>query len=53
LERAGAVAGAAVLILSAVATPIGGDYDIGESAFGGLDEKAFDDPVDGNHGSMD
>ena len=50
LERAGAVAGAAVLILSAVASPIGGDYDIGESAFCGLNEKAFDDPRESHIG---
>ena len=47
-ERAGAVASAAVLILSAVASPIGGDYDIRFRAFGGLNEKAFDDPEDGH-----
>jgi hypothetical protein len=41
------------LILSAVASPIGGDDDIGEGAFGGFDEKAFDDPRKGNHGGMD
>jgi hypothetical protein len=50
LERAGSVAGAAVLILSAVASPIGGDYDIGVAAFGRLNEKAFDDPEDGHIG---
>jgi hypothetical protein len=33
------------LILSAVATPVGGDDDIGESAFGRFNEKAFDEPV--------
>jgi hypothetical protein len=56
LERAGAVASAAVGLFcvtaaggfSAVATPIGGDNDIGESAFGGLYEKAFDEPEDGH-----
>ena len=37
----------------AVAPPVGGDDDIGESAFGRADEKAFDDPVDGGHGGMD
>jgi hypothetical protein len=36
------------LILSAVATPVGGDYDIGEGAFGRLNEKAFDDPENGH-----
>ena len=49
LERRAAVAGAAVVILSAVATPIGGDDDIGVGAFGRLNEKAFDDPVDGHN----
>jgi len=49
-EGRAAVASAAVLILRAVATPIGGDDDIGESAFGGFNEKAFDDPREGNHG---
>ena len=48
LERAGAVASAAVGFVSAVATPIGGDNDIGEGAFGRLNEKAFDDPEDGH-----
>ena len=53
-ERRAAVAGAAVLILSAVATPVGGDDDIGEGAFGRFDEKAFDDPDNGDvHGGMD
>jgi hypothetical protein len=52
LERAGAVAGAAVLILRAVATPVGGDYDIRFRAFGRFDEKAFDDPREGNHGRL-
>ena len=47
-ERAGAVASAAVLILRAVASPVGGDDDIGESAFNGFAEKAFDDPEDGH-----
>ena len=47
LERRAAVAGAGVLILRAVAPPVGGNHDIGESAFGGLNEKAFDDPEDG------
>jgi len=47
-KRAGAVASAAVLILSAVATPVGGNHDIGEGAFGRLNEKAFDDPEDGH-----
>jgi hypothetical protein len=47
-ERRAAVAGAAVLILSAVAPPVGGDDDIGESAFDFADEKAFDDPEDGH-----
>jgi hypothetical protein len=40
------------LILSAVASPIGGDYDIGITAFGGLNKKAFDDPREGNHGGI-
>ena len=40
------------MILSAVATPIGGDDDIGESAFGGFDQQAFDDPREGNHGRL-
>jgi hypothetical protein len=40
------------LILSAVATPIGGDDDIGIAAFDGLNEKAFDDPREGNHGRL-
>lgn len=45
-ERAGAVAGAAVAVLRAVATPVGGDDDIGEAAFDGLRQEAFDDPRD-------
>ena len=49
-ERRAAVAGAAVLILSAVASPIGGDDDIGVWAFNGFAEKAFDDPEDGHIG---
>ena len=53
LERAGAVASAAERFLRAVATPVGGDDDIGERAFGRLNEKAFDDPREGNHGGMD
>ena len=56
-ERAGAVAGAGVGLrvvsgagfLGAVAPPVGGDDDIGEGAFGRLNEKAFDDPRDGGH----
>jgi hypothetical protein len=52
-ERRAAVAGAAVLILRAVASPIGGDDDILFRAFGRFDEKAFDDLRDGNHGGMD
>ena len=56
LERAGAVARSAVGLFcvtaaggfSAVASPIGGDNDIGERAFGGLYEKAFDEPEDGH-----
>ncbi len=48
-ERAGAVAGAAVVILRTVATPVGGDDNISERAFGRLNEKAFDDPRDGGH----
>jgi len=50
LERAGAVAGSAVLILSAAASPIGGDDNISERAFGRFNEKAFDDPEDGHIG---
>jgi hypothetical protein len=38
------------LILNAVASPVGGDYDIGEGAFGLADEEAFDDPEDGHIG---
>ena len=51
-ERRAAVAGAAVLILRAIAPPIGGDDDIGESAFGRFYQQAFDDPRD-VHGGMD
>jgi hypothetical protein len=40
------------LILRAVASPIGGDDDIGVGAFDFADEKAFDDPRD-VHGGMD
>ena len=47
-KRAGAVAGSAVVILRAVATPIGGNYDIRFRAFYGLGEKAFDEPEDGH-----
>ena len=50
LERRSAVASAAVVILTAVASPIGGDNDIGESAFRWFNEKAFDDPREGGHG---
>jgi len=48
--RSATVAGAAVLILRAVASPVGGDDDIGESAFDGLRQEAFDDPRDGHKG---
>ena len=34
------------MILSAVASPVGGDDDIRFRAFGRLNEKAFDDPKD-------
>jgi len=47
-ERAATVAGAVVVLIGAVASPIGGDDDIGEGAFGRFDEKAFDDPEDGH-----
>ena len=47
-ERAATVAGSAVRFLRAVATPVGGDDDIGVGAFGRLNEKAFDDPRDGH-----
>jgi hypothetical protein len=40
------------LILSAVATPVGGNHDIGIAAFDGFNEKAFDDPREGNHGGL-
>ena len=49
-ERRRAVASAAVGFVSAVASPVGGDYDIGVRAFGRLDEKAFDEPEDGHGG---
>ena len=51
-ERRRAVASAAVLILSAVATPVSGDDDIDVGAFGGLNEEAFDDPRERNHGGI-
>ena len=35
---------------SAVATPVGGDDNVRVGAFGGLDEKAFDEPEDGHIG---
>ena len=47
-KRAGAVARSAVGFVSAVASPVGGDYDIDVGAFGGLYEKAFDEPEDGH-----
>ena len=49
-EAGRSVASAAERFLRAVATPVGGDDDIGESAFDFADEKAFDDPREGNHG---
>ena len=48
-ERSAAVAGAAVLSIDTVAAPVGGDDDVGETAFGGLNEKAFNDPREGGH----
>ena len=51
-ERAGAIASAAVLILRAVASPIGGNHNVRETAFGRFAEKAFDDPREGNHGIL-
>jgi hypothetical protein len=51
-EAARTVAGAAVgfsgRLNGAVATPVGGDYDIGVGAFNRLGEKAFDEPEDGH-----
>ena len=51
-ERSAAVAGAAVGAIGAVATPVGGDDDVGFVAFGRLNEKAFDDPREGGHGGL-
>jgi hypothetical protein len=48
LKRAGAVASAKIVSIVAVATPVGGNHDIGIAAFDGFNEKAFDDPEDGH-----